>query len=80
MFFVYILQSQNDLEKIYVGVTTDLKQRLTEHNSGKSHHTDKYKPWVLKTYTAFPGKDIAYEFEKYLKSGNGRLFLKKRLL
>jgi len=28
----------------YVGMTTDLKQRLQEHNSGKCFHTSKFRP------------------------------------
>ena len=28
----------------YLGMTTDLKERLQEHNAGKSSHTSKFKP------------------------------------
>jgi len=34
----------------------------------------------LISYTAFTDKYRAYEFEKYLKSGSGRAFLKKHLV
>jgi Predicted endonuclease containing a URI domain len=36
-----------------VGITTDLKRRLYEHNAGKSYHTSKFRPWRLVTYVAF---------------------------
>jgi putative endonuclease len=61
------------------GATSDLKQRLPDHNAGKSTHTAKFKPWKLVWYCAFPDKYKALEFEKYLKSHSGRAFAKKRL-
>jgi predicted GIY-YIG superfamily endonuclease len=63
----------------YVGLSNDLKQRLDEHNSGKSAHTAKYRPWHLVTYVAFSDEAKAESFEKYLKSGSGHAFAKKRL-
>jgi putative endonuclease len=79
MFYVYCIRSLSFYGETYVGVTEDLKQRFSDHNSGKSTHTAKYLPWVLDYYVAFPEKIIAYEFEKYLKSHSGRAFAKKRL-
>ena len=77
MFYVYILQSVNFPERFYVGSTNDLKRRLKEHNEGKSVHTSKFKPWGLRGYTAFDSEDKAQSFEKFLKTGNGRIFQKK---
>ncbi|MBP7709848.1 MAG: GIY-YIG nuclease family protein [Rickettsiales bacterium] len=77
MHYTYILQSQKDLNHFYVGSTSDLKRRLTEHNSGKSIHTNKLLPWKIKNYIAFEGQEKAEKFEKFLKSGNGRIFSKK---
>ena len=37
------------------------------------------RPWRLKTYIAFSDEAQAIAFEKYLKSGSGRAFAKKRL-
>ncbi len=79
MFYVYLIQSETDKNQSYIGFTTDLKQRMSEHNSGKSKHTSKYKPWKLTSYHAFEDKRKAQEFEYYLKSGSGRAFAKKRL-
>ena len=64
----------------YVGITADLKQRLLQHNEGKSPHTRKFKPWNLAVYTAFADKQAALAFEKYLKSGSGKAFLNKHYL
>ena len=41
MHYVYMLQSEADPDRFYVGLTTDLKRRFDEHNSGKSIHTNK---------------------------------------
>ena len=79
MKYVYILQSELDHERFYVGSTFDLKRRLAEHNAGQSIHTNKYKPWRIKTYLAFDDHDRADAFEAFLKTGNGRQFTKKRL-
>ena len=79
MYYVYLLESLDDPTKRYVGVTADLKVRLREHNSGKSGHTSKHRPWRLVTYLAFSGREQAEAFERYLKSGSGHAFARKRL-
>jgi len=45
MRYVYLLQSEALVDQRYVGVTSDLRQRLADHNAGKSPHTSKYMPW-----------------------------------
>jgi len=77
MFYVYLLKSLSHKNQKYTGYTTNLKQRFADHNSGESVHTNKYMPWKLCTYIAFDTKEKAMEFEKYLKSGSGRAFVKK---
>ena len=79
MWYVYIIRSINFPEQEYTGATEDPKQRLADHNAGRSAHTSKFKPWKLVWYCAFPDKYKALEFEKYLKSHSGRAFAKKRL-
>lgn len=78
MKYVYILESLDSLH-FYVGITDDLRARLTKHNAGEVPHTSKYGPWRLKTYIAFSNKKQAVAFEKYLKSASGRALAKKRL-
>jgi putative endonuclease len=60
--------------------TSDFRKRLTEHNVGKSIHTNKFKLWDLVTYVALPDRLLAERFEGYLKSGSGRAFVKRHLL
>ena len=80
MFFVYILTSIQDPTKIYIGKTSNLNKRLSEHNRGDSAYTKSFTPWKIETYLAFSSEQSAGAFEKYLKSGSGFAFLKKRLL
>lgn len=79
MQYVYLLESVDDPTKRYVGVTSDLKARLAEHNAGASGHTSKHRPWRLVTYIAFSSRGQAEAFERYLKSGSGHAFARKRL-
>ena len=36
VYYVYLIESLSARGKRYVGITTNLKQRLREHNQGKS--------------------------------------------
>lgn len=53
MYYVYLIRSQVAQEQIYIGFTEDFRQRLLDHNAGKSVHTKKYLPWTLETSLAF---------------------------
>jgi putative endonuclease len=79
MKYVYVLQSITENDRFYSGITDDLKARLSKHNSGSVAHTSKHKPWRIKTYVGFTDESRASAFEKYLKSGSGRAFVKARL-
>ena len=78
MHYVYIIRSLNFPDQIYIGCTNDLQKRLLNHNAGITAHTSKYRPWELIVSLGFKNKECAIEFEKYLKSGSGRAFIKKR--
>ena len=77
--YVYIIRSIDFPGQEYTGISTDLRQRMADHNAGKSPHTSKYAPWDLLWYCAFPEKHTALAFEKYLKSHSGRAFPSKQL-
>jgi putative endonuclease len=79
MYYVYILRSETHPDQTYIGSTHDLRARLAQHNSGKSIHTNKFKPWNLLAYVALPEKPLSEEFEKYLKSGSCQAFAKRHL-
>jgi predicted GIY-YIG superfamily endonuclease len=79
MYYVYLIESVPTPTRHYVGFSTDLRQRLIDHNEGKLPTTAPHRPWRVKTYLAFSSKKQALAFEKYLKSGSGHAFSKKRL-
>ncbi len=79
MYYVYLIKSVKFPEQKYVGRTTDVERRLTEHNNGDSPHTSKYRPWEMECFIAFKDKAKACQFESYLKSGSGRAFAARHL-
>ncbi|USO02587.1 MAG: GIY-YIG nuclease family protein [Alphaproteobacteria bacterium] len=78
MYYVYFIQSINHSKRHYVGLTTDLKRRMTDHNSGLSIHTNKFRPWKIISYIAFVDRSKAEKFEIYLKTASGKAFARKR--
>ena len=80
MFYAYILQSRSNPKEFYRGHTSDLRQRLADHNAGRCPHTAKFAPWRLRFYAAFETLSRAQDFEAYLKSGSGHAFAKRHLL
>jgi len=63
-----------------VGCTNNLKDRINRHTKGQVDATKDRLPVELDFYIAFSNQYKAFEFEKYLKSGSGRAFIKKHLL
>jgi putative endonuclease len=79
MKYVYLLQSLSVPTQRYVGVTTNLEERLQAHNAGASLYTSKYRPWKVVMYLCFEDDRRAADFERYLKTGSGQAFANKRL-
>ncbi|MCP5347098.1 MAG: GIY-YIG nuclease family protein [Gammaproteobacteria bacterium] len=77
--YVYILKSQSNPKQTYVGFTTNLRQRIAQHNAGQSTHTAKHCPWQIQTAIAVNSKAKALALEKYLKSHSGKAFTSKHL-
>jgi predicted GIY-YIG superfamily endonuclease len=57
-----------------------VSQRLTRHNEGAVPSTANHRPWRLAFACAFPNKQQALDFERYLKSHSGKAFTAKHLL
>ena len=74
MFFVYVLQNQK--KQIYIGQTSDLNNRLRQHNNNKSKYTKNKGPWRIIYYKTFRTRAEAMKAEKLLKSGKGREWIK----
>lgn len=71
MHYVYILYSEKS-NKLYKGSTSDLKNRLAEHNRRKVKSTVSGIPWKIIYYQGFLNKTDALREELFLKSGKGR--------
>ncbi len=79
MWTVYVLKSEKQ-ERLYVGMSENLNRRLSEHNSGKVFSTKGYRPWTIIHTEECSDSQSAREREKYLKSGYGKMWLKKKYL
>jgi predicted GIY-YIG superfamily endonuclease len=76
MHYVYILKSLKTSEK-YIGCSTNLKERLKQHNCGQSNYTSYTGTYVIVWYCVFSDKSKAFNFEKYLKGSSGHAFISK---
>ena len=77
-FAVYIISCSNG--SYYVGFTKNLHQRLKAHMNGLVTFTKHKKPLRLVHISVFSDLKKAYDFERYLKTGSGKAFMKKRLV
>lgn len=74
-YYVYALRSLNR-NYIYVGITNNVTRRVQEHNSGQVRTTKPYSPFKIIYFKATNNRPTARHYEKYLKSGTGKEFLK----
>ena len=75
MFIVYALYSSSH-DKIYVGYSSNLQERLRSHNElAKKGWTVRYRPWEVIYQEKQPTKSKALLREKQLKSAKGREFI-----
>jgi len=71
MYYVYIIYSAK-YNKIYKGLSLNIKQRIKEHNYGNVESTKHGRPWKLIYCEIFINKKDAQSEEKFLKTGKGR--------
>ena len=74
---VYIIRSDVDPSRHYVGRTSNVQDRLEWHNHGPCGYTVYCRPWSVVVSIEFATEGAAVRFEKYLKSGSGRVFAKR---
>jgi putative endonuclease len=82
-FWVYIIQNEIT-GKLYKGQTSDLESRLKRHNThetGSMRYTYKQKgQWRLIFSEEHATRSEAMQREKFLKSGQGREWIKDNIL
>ncbi len=82
MFWVYAIKNQND--KIYIGQTSNLEERLKRHNGllknkSKSYTSKNRGEWKLIYSESKDTRQGTIEREKELKSAKGREFIRNLL-
>lgn len=80
MFTVYAIVSEST-DKIYIGQTINLAERLKQHNANDLTHLGQFTkqnkgPWTLAHKEEFETRTEALKREKQLKSYRGRQFIK----
>jgi putative endonuclease len=77
-YFVYVLLSEKD-NQLYTGYTSNLRKRIDSHNQGDVPSTKQRRPLILIYFEGCINQQDATRREKYLKSGNGKIYLSSRL-
>lgn len=77
-YYIYVLKSDKD-NNFYTCYTEDLKSRFEQHKKGLVVSTKYRRPLKLIYSEACLSKKDAMHREKYLKTYNGKLFLRNRL-
>jgi putative endonuclease len=65
-------------DKIYVGQTNNLNDRIIQHNEAKVTSTKHYIPWELVYFEKFKTRSEAMKREKELKSHKGRETIREK--
>ncbi len=74
-YYLYILESQTN-GRLYIGSTSDVGRRLTEHHANNTKSTRGKGPWTVLFAKAYETKAEAQAWERKLKSWKN----KKRIL
>ena len=74
-YYTYILLSEKD-DKFYIGFTSNMKQRIEDHSSGKVSSTKSRRPLKLVYFEGHLSKYDALRREKYFKTSAGKKSLR----
>ena len=77
-YFVYVLRSLTT-GRLYKGYCSNPVQRLGQHNTGVTKSTKNQGPWELVYQEELATRAQAVARERFLKSGQGRQWLKHLL-
>jgi putative endonuclease len=79
-YVVYVLKSLS-ANKHYVGFTQSIISRFKSHNElSKKGFTARYRPWIMIWNEFYATKQEALGREKFLKSGQGRKWMKTNII
>jgi putative endonuclease len=77
-YYVYVLQSEKD-GRFYTGYTSNLENRLQQHNEGLVQSTKHRRPFRLVYFEGCLNQSDAVHREQYLKTTYGKRYLNNRL-
>ena len=81
-YYVYLIISNSSAKNVsYVGYSSNVKNRLKLHNSGKGAKFTRGRKWLLAYKKSYNSKSLALKNEFLLKKNyKKRLEIKKRFL
>jgi putative endonuclease len=77
-YYVYVLRSVKD-GRLYTGYTSNLEDRLRDHNTGHTESTRNRRPLELVYFEEFETKKDATDRERFFKTPEGGV-LKRKLM
>ena len=77
-YLVYVLYSPS-YKRYYKGHCENIKERIKEHNSGKTKSTKALIPWKLVYQEEFITREDAITREHYFKTAAGKLIKRRKL-
>ena len=77
-YYIYVLLSKKDY-LFYTGYTGNLEKRFQHHNDGLVYSTKNRRPLKLIYFEGCLNQQNATRTEKYLKLGNGKIYLWSRM-
>jgi putative endonuclease len=78
-YLVYILRSLKD-DKLYIGQTNDIEDRIKRHNNGQVNATQNRRPLEVIHVEKFSNRAEAMRREKYLKSLKNLKYIKENII
>ena len=76
MFYLYILFSEK-INSYYVGVSSNVEERLSRHLSNHKGYTAKVKDWIIVYTESFETKTEALKREKQIKNWKSKAMIEK---
>ena len=74
--YTYILKMNDN--RYYTGITKNLKERLKQHNDGRSISTRRFLPVKLIHFEIYPSYKLARKVEVLIKSFGARRYMIKK--
>jgi len=78
MHIIYVLRSQKD-QNLYIGCTSNIKDRLETHNRGNVLSTKGRRPFALIYQEEYIDKYKAFQKERFYKTPKGKKELLEKL-